>query len=140
MLDIHLKWLLLLTVNFLGLIYILNILLFKPLLKVFKERSDTVTSSLDAAKEMNDRKETGIARMQQELAEARTRAKEVFETMRSEGGQQQKEALSGAEAKAGEMLQTAREDLRKEVEKARLALRADVEKFSDEIVRKLVKA
>lgn len=140
MLDIHLKWLLLLTVNFLGLIYILNILLFKPLLKVFKEREDTVKSSLDAAKAMTDRKEEGLVRMQQELAEARHKAKEVFEAMRSEGGQKQKEALSGAEVRAAELLQTAREDLRKEVEKARQALRADVEKFSDEIVRKLVKA
>ncbi|MBA4374521.1 MAG: hypothetical protein C0402_16850 [Thermodesulfovibrio sp.] len=140
MLDIHPMWLLLLTVNFLGLIYILNILLFKPLLKVFKEREDTVKSSLDAAKTMNDRKEDGLVRMQQELAEARQKAKEVFETMRSEGGQKQKEALSGAEVRSAEMLQGAREDLRKEVEKARQALRADVEKFSDEIVRKLVKA
>jgi F-type H+-transporting ATPase subunit b len=140
MLDIHLKWLLLLTVNFLGLIYILNILLFKPLLKVFKEREDTVKSSLDAAKEMSDRKDEGLVRMQQELAEARHKAKEVFETMKSEGSQRQKEALSGAEARAAEMLQAAREDLRKEVEKARQALRSDVEKFSDEIVRKLVKA
>jgi len=140
MLDIHLKWLVLLTVNFLGLIYILNILLFKPLLKVFKEREDTVKSSLDAAKAMNDRKEDGIARMRQELSEARNKSKEVFEAMKTEGGQKQKEALSGAEARAAEMLQTAREDLRKEVDKARQALRADVEKFSDEIVRKLVKA
>lgn len=140
MLDIHLKWLLLLTANFLGLIYILNILLFKPLLKVFQEREDTVKSSLDAAKAMSDRKEEGLMRMHQELAEARQKAKEVFEMMRNEGGQKQKEALSGAEARAAEMLQEAREDLRKEVEKARQALRADVEKFSDEIVRKLVKA
>lgn len=140
MLDIHLKWLLLLTANFLGLIYILNILLFKPLLKVFKEREDNVKSSLDAAKAMSDRKEDGLTRMHQELGEARQKAKEVFEMMRNEGGEKQKAALSGAEARAAEMLQAAREDLRKEVEKARQALRADVEKFSDEIVRKLVKA
>lgn len=140
MLDIHWQWLLLLTVNFLVLIYILNQLLYKPLLKVFKEREDTVKSSLDAAKEMGERQETGIALMRQELTEARHKAKDVFESMKSEGEQRQKQTLSGAETKAAEMLQAAREDLRKEVEKARQALRADVEKFSDEIVRKLVQA
>ena len=140
MLDIHWPWLLLLSVNFLVLIYILNLLLYKPLLKVFKEREDTVKSSLDAAKEMGEHTETGIALMRQELTEARHKAKDVFESMKSEGEQRQKETLSGAETKAAEMLQAAREDLRKEVEKARQALRADVEKFSDEIVRKLVKA
>jgi F0F1-type ATP synthase membrane subunit b/b' len=38
------------------------------------------------------------------------------------------------------MLQKAREELQAEVGRARQALKADVEKFSDEIVRKLVKA
>jgi F0F1-type ATP synthase membrane subunit b/b' len=38
------------------------------------------------------------------------------------------------------MLQKARTELRAEAEKARQALRADVDKFSDEIVRKLLKA
>ncbi|MBI5103026.1 MAG: ATP synthase F0 subunit B [Nitrospirae bacterium] len=140
MLDIHLKWLLVLIANFLGLIYILNIILYKPLLKVFKERQDTVKTSLDAAKEMNSRKDDGIVKMNSELASARSQAKEVFETMRAEGMARQKEVVSSSEAEAADMLQSARQELRTEAERARKALRADVEKFSDEIVRKLVKA
>jgi F-type H+-transporting ATPase subunit b len=38
------------------------------------------------------------------------------------------------------MLDKARAEVKAEAEKARKALRADVEKFSDEIVRKLVSA
>jgi len=139
MLDIHKIWFLVLLVNFLGLIYVLNILLFKPLLKIFKEREDTVKGSLDAAKEMNSKKEDGITRMNKEIADARSRAKEVFETSRNEGLNRQKELLSESEANAAGMLQKAREELRAEVTKARQTLKADVEKFSDEIVRKLVK-
>ena len=41
MLDIDKFWLLVLTANFLGLMYILNIILFRPLLKVFQEREST---------------------------------------------------------------------------------------------------
>ncbi len=140
MLDIHPQWLLVLAANFLVLVYILNIILYKPLLKIFKEREDTVRTSLDAAKEMNARKDDGIARMHKEIGDARSGAKEIFETMKAEGQNRQKEILSESEAKAAEMLQAARQELRTEVEKARLALKADVEKFSDEIVRKLVKA
>jgi F-type H+-transporting ATPase subunit b len=140
MLDIHLKWFLVLVANFLVLIYVLNLILFKPLLKVFKEREDIVRTSLGAAKEMNAKKDDGIARMHKEIADARAGAKEVFDTMRSQGLGRQKEILSESEAKAADMLQAARQELRAEVEKARHALKADVEKFSDEIVRKLVKA
>jgi len=140
MLDIDKFWLLVLAANFLGLIYILNIILFRPLLKVFHERETMVKGSLDAAKEMNSRREEGIERMNKELFEARSKAKEAFEALRSEGLEVQKNLLSDAETSAAGMLQKAREELKSEGEKARKALKADVEKFSDEIVRKLVSA
>jgi F-type H+-transporting ATPase subunit b len=140
MLDINFKWLLVLAANFLGLIYILNIILFRPVLRIFKEREGAVKGSLDIAKDMNAKKEEGIIRFNQEIAEARRKAKDAFEEMRTEGQKRQKELLSEAEQKAAAMLQKAREELRGEVIKAREALKADVEKFSDEIVRKLVKA
>jgi F-type H+-transporting ATPase subunit b len=140
MLDIHVKWLLVLAANFLILMYLLNIILYKPLIRIFDERKNSVKGSLDAVKEMNVRKEEGIATMNREIAEARKKAKEIFEGLRNEGVATQKKILSEAEEKAAGMLQKAREELRSEAEKARKALGADVEKFSDEIVRKLVKA
>ncbi|PKL52198.1 MAG: hypothetical protein CVV37_02570 [Nitrospira bacterium HGW-Nitrospira-1] len=138
MLDIDKLWLLILTANFLGLVYILNIILFRPLLKVFQEREDTIKNSLEAAKEMGSRKEGGIERMNKEISEARSKAKEAFEGLRNDGLAVQRSLLSDAEAIAAGMLQKAREELRNEGEKARKSLRADIEKFSDEIVGKLV--
>jgi len=140
MLDIDKFWLLVLTANFLGLVYILNIILFRPLLKVFQERESTIKGSIDAAKEMNSRKEEGIERMNNEISAARGKAKEVFEGNRNAGLEVQKKLLSEAETTAAGMLQKAREELRSEGEKARKSLKADIEKFSDEIVRKLVNA
>lgn len=140
MLDIDKFWLLVLTANFLGLLYILNVMLFRPVLKVFEERESTIKGSIDAAKEMNSRREEGVERMNKEISEARSKAKEVFEGNRNAGLEVQKKLLSDAEATAAGMLQKAREELRSEGEKARKALKADIEKFSDEIVRKLVSA
>ena len=140
MLDIDKFWLLVLTANFLGLMYILNIILFRPLLKVFQEREHAIKGSIDAAKEMNSRKEEGIERMNKEISDARGKAKEVFESNRNAGLDVQKKLLSDAEATAAGMLQKAREELRSEGEKARKSLKADIEEFSDEIVRKLVNA
>ncbi len=140
MLDIHINWLLILAANFLVLMFVLNIILYKPLLKIFKEREDSTKGALSAAREMDAKKEEGIAQMNKDLGEARKKAKDAFESMRNEGLNAQKQALTDAETKAGAMLQKAREELQAEVARARQALRADVEKFSDEIVRKLVKA
>jgi len=140
MLDIDKFWLLVLIANFLGLMFILNILLYRPLLKIFQERKSAIDGSLEAAKEMNNRTEEGIERMNKEIADSRHKAKETFEDLKSEGMNAQKALLADAESVAAGMLQKAREELRKEGDKARQSLKADIDKFSDEIVRKLVNA
>ena len=76
--------------------------------------------------------------LQQELREARNKAKDIFESMRREGLNKQKEMLEEANQKARGLIEKAREELKSEVERARQKLRADVDKFSDEIVKKLV--
>jgi F-type H+-transporting ATPase subunit b len=138
MLELN-KWFFVLAINFIVLLFILNAILFKPLLKIFKEREDTVRGNLDAAKDMSTKREEGIAKMNRELAEARTKAKEIFESLKGEGASKQREVLSATEAEAVATLEKARAEIKAEAEKARQALRADVDKFSDEIVRKLVK-
>jgi len=140
MLDIEIKWLLVLLVNFLVLVYVLNLLLFRPLLALFNERESSVKGSLEAAKEMDRKKEEGLEKMNKDLSEARHKAKDAFEKLREEGLVSQKELMSNAEMQAAAMLQKAREELKAEAEKAKTALKAEAEKFSEEIVRKLVKA
>jgi len=132
------KWFFVLLVNFLILLFILKAILFKPLLQIFKEREDSVKGDLDAAKDMREKSEEGIARLNRELAESRSKAKELFESIKAEGLTKQREVLSATEAEAVAMLEKARTEIRSDADKARQSLRADVDKFSDEIVRKLV--
>jgi F-type H+-transporting ATPase subunit b len=129
-----------LAINFIVLLFLLNVILFKPLLKIFKERDDTVKGNLNAAKDMTNKREESIAALNRALSEARSKAKEMFESLKGEAVSKQKEVHSAAEAEAATILEKARAEIKTEAEKARKALRADVDKFSDEIVRKLVKA
>lgn len=140
MLELNLKWFFILLLNFLGLVYILNIILFRPLIKLFTDRENAIKGSLDAAKEMNRKKEEAIAAMDRELKDARNKSNEIFEKLRKEGMSRQKEILEGAGKHAHDFIEQAKAELKGEAEKARQRLRADVEKFSDEIVKKLVGA
>jgi F-type H+-transporting ATPase subunit b len=133
------NWFFVLLVNFIILLFILNAILFKPLLQIFKEREDSVKGDLDAAKDMQEKSEEGIARLNRELAESRSKAKETFELLKAEGVTKQREVLSATEAEAVAMIEKARTEIKSDADKARQSLRADVDKFSDEIVRKLVK-
>jgi F-type H+-transporting ATPase subunit b len=139
-LDIIPKWFIILVLNFLVLIYILNVILYRPLMKIFKERDNSTKGSLEAAREMDKKREEGISEMNRELKEARRKAGEIFENMRKEGLNNQKEMLEGANGDAQNLIEKARVELKTEAENARRKLHADIDAFSDEIVKKLVKA
>lgn len=139
MLKLEPLWFLVLLANFLTLLFVLNLILFKPLIKIFKERESTVKGSLEAAKDMTGKRDSAIEEMKKGLAEAALKARQAFDGLRGEGLENQKALIAATAAEASKLSEQAREALRKEGEKARAALRADVEKFSEEIVKKLVK-
>lgn len=134
------QWFFVLVANFLILLFVLNSILFQPLLKVSRERESATKGALDEANAMTAKKDEALIKMNTELVAARNKAKEAFNSLKEEGQASQKDALSKVEAQAVEMLEKARKELQAETEKARAALKADVDKFSEEIVRKLVKA
>ncbi|MCL4458085.1 MAG: ATP synthase F0 subunit B [Nitrospirae bacterium] len=134
------QWFFVLLANFLILFFVLSALLFKPLAKLFKEREAATSGALDEAKSLSFKKEDALAKMNAELSSAKGRAKETFGALREEGLARQKETLSKSEAEAVAMIESARKELQAEAGKARASLKADIEKFSEEIVNKLVKA
>jgi F-type H+-transporting ATPase subunit b len=133
------QWFFVLLANFLILFFILSAILFKPLAKIFKQREEATIGAMNEAKTLNEKKEQAIAKMNAELLAAKNNAKQIFDSLREEGLLKQKEILSKAEAEASEMLEKAKRELQEEVQNARTALRADIDKFSEEIVNKLVK-
>jgi F-type H+-transporting ATPase subunit b len=139
MLELN-KWFFVLVVNFLALLYVLNIILFRPLMKVFKDREDAVDGALREAKEMDEEKEVLMAQLQKDFSGAAVSAKSKFEELKQEGVQNQKESLDKTGKEAADMLDKARGQIKAEADKARESLKADVEKFSEEIVKKLVGA
>ncbi|KAF0182938.1 MAG: F-type H+-transporting ATPase subunit b [Nitrospirae bacterium] len=132
------QWFFVLLANFIILLIALNSLLFQPLSKIFKERDRATKGALDEAKAMTAKKDDAVAKMNAELVAARQKAKETSSVLREAGVAQQKEAMSKAEAAAVQQIEAARKELQAETEKARVALKGDIDKFADDIVRKLV--
>jgi F-type H+-transporting ATPase subunit b len=131
-------WFFVLAANFLVLIYVLNIILFRPLLKTFREREEAISGSIEKARKMELKREESIGSLKKELSRASGEARERIEIFKAEGMASQKEALGKAHTEAAEIIEEARATLRDEAERARAELRTDVERFSEEIVDKLV--
>lgn len=133
------NWFFVLMVQFLLLIFILNAILFKPMIGLFRQREQTIKGALEEAQLMNEKKEKAIAQMNADLAQAKTQAKQIINTLREEGLAYQREVLSNAEKEALQMIEKARAEIRAETDKIRNMLRQEVERLSEEIVNKLLK-
>ncbi|MDA8171331.1 MAG: hypothetical protein M0033_03675 [Nitrospiraceae bacterium] len=140
MLEFQGLWFVVLLVNFLVLVFILNLILFRPFLKVMNERRAVVNDALESARKMADKREGELAAMRRELELARSKAKELFEGLRAEGLENQRLALAKAHEEAMKRTEKIKQELEAEAAKARQALRAEAEKFSDGILEKLVRA
>jgi F-type H+-transporting ATPase subunit b len=138
MLDIIPKWLLLQTINFLVLLVLLNYILFKPLMRLFKERDEKINGSLDKAKAMDKEKDDLLQQINTRLSQTRDQAKKIFEDLGKEGQSSQKESVDSASKQAAELSDKARKDLKAVADKAKGSLRGQVESFSKIIVEKMI--
>lgn len=133
------NWFFVLMIQFLLLLFVLNIILFKPMMELFRQREQTIKGALEEAQLMNEKKEKAIAQMNADLAQAKAQAKQIINALKEEGLAYQKEVVSNAEKEAVQMIEKARADIKAEIEKIRVMLRQEVERLSEEIVNKLVR-
>ncbi|RMG02710.1 MAG: hypothetical protein D6726_07035 [Nitrospirae bacterium] len=138
MIEIDKIWFFVQLANFLILLFLLNKLLFQPLLNLFEERKEATEGALEEARKMQEEKDRALQAFQKEMAEAREKAREIFNQLREEGLAEQKRIVSEAQDETLKEIEKAREEIKKETEAARLKLGDTVRSFSDEIVRKLV--
>lgn len=138
MLEFNL-WFFVLVANFIILTLVLNAILFKPFAEIFKEREMTINIALDEAKAMIAKEKYAIEEMNTAILLAKNKAKKTFDALIGEGIVKQKEILAKTEAEAIQIIEKARVELQAETDRARTALKTDIEGFSEEIVNKLIK-
>ncbi|MBI4824847.1 MAG: F0F1 ATP synthase subunit B [Nitrospirae bacterium] len=124
--------------NFLILIWLLNIILFKPLFRIFDERSKLIDGSLESAKELAKEKDDLLAQVDAKLAKAKEEAKAISEAFRKEGSDVHKQAMEAAQKDAEEMSKKAKAELAASVQKAKDGLKNEIEAFSGKIVAKML--
>jgi F-type H+-transporting ATPase subunit b len=126
--------------NFLILFWLLNIILFKPLFRIFDERSNLIDGSLDKAKELDSEKDELLAKIDAKLAEAKEEAKTINEGLRQEGAEFHKQAMEAAQKDAEEMNKKARAELEASVAKVKEGLKKEIDTFSNKIIEKMLGA
>jgi len=139
MLEIN-YWFFVQLANFILLLLILNKMLYKPMLRLFKERDDSTRGALENAKALDGEKDAVMEGIEAKLAEARTEARTIFEQLSSEGLGLQRSAVESAQNEAVDINRKAKAELETAVQQARASLKSDIDTFAKQIVQRLVGA
>lgn len=137
MLELN-EWFFVQLINFFLLLFLLNKILYKPLLKNFDKRKSTINSYLKEVEEMEKRQKDLLLQIEEELKKARNKARETYESLRNEGITRQKAHIWEGEQAVQEMNEKILIELNKEVNKASALIKSKVKTFGDEIVKKII--
>ena len=123
---------------FLLLVYILNVLIYKPVLRVMEERGKKI-SGMEADAVLADKEvEDKLASYRLELDKAKQSGNTDRITLKKEGLDKEVELLGAAHAEAQKTLSAAKDKIAKEVELALATLKGMTEEMGKDIADKVV--
>jgi len=137
MIDIN-SSLIIQLINFLVLLIVLNFILFKPIRQIMKEREQGISSALGDAKNAQERMQKLLDDYNVSLAEAKQKAATTYNTIYQRGIDAQRDMISAERTKAGEALDKARVEIAAASKAARVDLRQEAERLSQDITSKLL--
>ncbi len=121
-LGIDWKMLLMQTVAFLALLWLLNKYVFPVLTKTIDDREQAIEESQRAAHDASKHAAEAEEKMKEMLQEARTQAADIVTTAKEQAEKLASDSDKKAKDRAERIIETAHEDITKEVERARISL------------------
>ncbi len=126
------------VLNFLVLMFILNIILYKPLMKVMDDRQKRIDDAHDEVRSLEETIKDKVAAYEAKLREARASAMEQREEIKNQGTEAAKGILGQARDEVSEMIQGFKTKVSAEKEAARQILQKQTEQIAQEISEKVL--
>ncbi|OPY14452.1 MAG: ATP synthase subunit b [Syntrophus sp. PtaU1.Bin005] len=125
-------------VNFLLLIFILNIVLYKPVMGILEKRKGQIEGAEQEIRDLNLTIEQKEARYEEKLRLAKNDALEQKKEIVRQGSDEAKGVLDAARAEIPKMVEQFEAKVSKEVNEARRILREQSENIATEIAEKVM--
>ncbi len=123
---------------FLSLIFVLNILLYKPILSIIERRKKQLEESENEIKLFNESVEKKVAEYEEKLKQAKINGSELKKEIIQEGANQAKNIVDIVRNEIPVIVREAQQKMDKEVEKAKLILDSHSKELSMEIAQKIL--
>jgi len=124
--------------NLIVLIWLLNKLLYRPILKFMEERNNRIQGMIDEAQSDRAKAKELAAEVERELARIRKESKDMLRQAREEAHQERSRLIEEADKERDAILEGAQREIRLQVEKARLELRGEIAGLAIEIAQQVV--
>lgn len=125
-------------VTFLILIYILNLLLYKPILAIIDRRKKQLEELENEIRLFKDSADKRVAEYDEKLKQAKTKASELKKEIIKEGDNQAKSIIDAGRNEIPLMTQEFQQKMDKEIQAARQILSSQSRKLSLEIAEKVL--
>ncbi|MFH2091374.1 MAG: ATPase [Pseudomonadota bacterium] len=125
-------------INFLVLLFVLNLVLYKPIRNVLVERKAKIKGMQDGAQKAVNDLVTGEDAYKNGLKQARAEGLKNKEAFIEKATKEEKEIIDGINKKAQTNLAQIKQQVATETEKARKALEAEVESYAKAIGEKIL--
>ena len=123
---------------FLSLIFVLNILLYKPILSIIERRKKQLEESENEIKLFNESVEKRVAEYEEKLKQAKIKGSELKKEIIQEGVNQAKNIVDVVRNEIPILTRDFQQKMDKEVEMAKLILDSHSKELSLEIARKVL--
>lgn len=127
------------VMNFLGLLVILYLLLWDPILKVLDDRAATIQTDLDTAASNRKQAATLKGKYEQFMLGSKQERQELIAEGRKEGESERQRIVGAAREEAEKIVERTRGELEAAAEKVRRDLRAEVGGISVELAEKILR-
>jgi len=124
--------------NFLLLILLLNIIVFRPVRNMLNKRKEEMSSDTERAQEWGQKAEKYSAELQVNISDVRKNGISEKEALKSEGIEEEQKMLKDTYSMAEDKVNRARAELEEKRIKARDSLHKEIDGFSKDLAEKFL--
>ncbi|MEE9121469.1 MAG: ATP synthase F0 subunit B [Syntrophobacteria bacterium] len=125
-------------INFLILLFVLNLILFRPIRKIIKERNGIVENFNSDIASLTDEAQASMEEFEEKVLEARKEGMGKVQSMKDEGERAEVELIEATTQEVQAKIEEARKKVASDIQDARTELQKQVQTFSVAVTEKIL--
>jgi F-type H+-transporting ATPase subunit b len=125
-------------INFLILLFVLNLILFRPIRSIMKQRNQLIQNFNSDITSLTDDAQDSMERFERKVLEAKKEGMAKVNKMKGEGEQEEAELIAATNTEVQAKIQEARKKVASDIQEARTELQAQVQAFSVAVTEKVL--